>query len=437
MHKFWYLGLLIFWIKSVDASNLALDMQKPISLNVEQVEIQVVLQKLAQFIGINMVMSEAVHGRISLHLKKVPWQQALDIILATKGLNKEQKGNILLIDDAILMTKRAKNLLKEKKAAQALLPLHAQLIPIKYAKASDIALMLKDKANSLLSSRGAVSVDPRTNSIWLQDTLQQMRVIKRLINELDIPVRQVEIEARIVSMNKDCARDLGIRFGLSNSPVNPANGIPTPALPFADRLNIDLAATPIEATPASVGIVLAKLSNHVLLDMELSALESEGRAQIIASPRLITTNQQPALIESGEDIPYQESTLSGATAVSFKKAVLSLKVTPQITPNGKLLLALFINHDSDSGRRVQGVPIIMTKSIETTVLVDHGQTIVLGGIYKRDKSKNIARVPILGSLPGLEYLFSRTQIQIKNEELLIFITPRIITRDSLMTSVEK
>ncbi|KTD22423.1 type IV pilus (Tfp) assembly protein PilQ [Legionella londiniensis] len=199
---------------------------------------------------------------------------------------------------------------------------------------------------------------------------------------------------------------------------------------------MDLGALPITGSPGSIGIALAKLGNDVLLDLELSALESEGRAEIIASPRLMTTNQQAAVIESGEDIPYQEATSSGATAVAFKKAVLSLKVTPQITPDGKLLMDLQINQDSDSGRRVQGVPIIITKSIETNVLVNNGQTIVLGGIYRQDKNNNITRIPFLGELPIVGNLFTRSSARLTNEELLIFITPRIITNNLSISTIQ-
>lgn len=313
----------------------------------------------------------------------------------------------------------------------ALVPLQSDLIQINYAKATDLALLLKDKTNLLLSDRGILTADPRTNAIWLQDTAEHMRKIKTLLTQLDVPNRQVLIEARLVNMTKDCAQDIGVRFGLLRA-AQPVDGLSNTMQQsqsdgqMTDHLNVDLGALPLDATPASIGIALATMGQHVLLDLELSALESEGRAEIIASPQLITTNQEAAVIESGEDIPYQEYTASGATSVSFKKAVLSLKVVPQITADGKLMMALSINQDSDSGRRVQGVPIISTKSIETNVLVNNGQTIVLGGIYKQDKNNSIARVPFLGTLPIVGHLFRRKQVRMRNEELLIFITPRII-----------
>ena len=267
------------------------------------------------------------------------------------------------------------------------------------------------------------------------------------MKRLDIPVKQVVIEARIVDVTKQCEDDLGISWGISkpthlSGTLAGANQLaqgvaPANVTPLADRLNLDLAALPTSGLqPASVGIALAKLGGGVLLDLELSALESVGNAEIIASPRLMTTNQQSALIESGQDIPYQQATSSGATAVAFKKAVLSLKVTPQITPDGKLLMDLLITQDADSGQRVQGVPIILTKSIQTNVLVNNGQTIVLGGIYKADKNNSIVRIPFLGGLPLVGHLFSRTQITSDNEELLIFITPRIIANNLSITAVE-
>ncbi|AHE66712.1 type IV pilus secretin PilQ [Legionella oakridgensis] len=418
---------------------------KRISLNFQDIQIRAVLQLLAEFTGINIVVSNRVEGNITLRLNDVPWDQALDIILTTQGLDKRQVGNVILIDKADVFAARENEELQAQQAAKKLAPIRSELLQINYAKAADIATMLKDKDNSLLSDRGTLSVDTRTNTIWLQDTGAQIDEIRELVKQLDVPVKQVLIEARIVNVTKDCAEDIGVRFGVSrpthlSGTLEGANalagGTPAAEVPIPDRLNVDLGALPIDASPASVGIALAKLGNGVLLDLELSALESEGRAEIIASPRLMTTNQQAAVIESGEDIPYQEATSSGATAVAFKKAVLSLKVTPQITPDGKLLMDLQINQDSDSGRRVQGVPIILTKSIETNVLVNNGQTIVLGGIYKQDTNNSITRVPFLGELPVVGNLFSRSQARTNNEELLIFITPRIITNNLSITTIE-
>ena len=384
----------------------------------------------------NLVVSDAVKGSMTLTLNDIPWDQALDIILKTQGLAKRQVRNVLLIDKASVFSAREAEEMKLQLASKKLAPLHSSLLQINYAKATDIAAMLKDKSNSLLTERGTLSVDIRTNTIWLQDTMAQIEDIKTLVKQLDVPIKQVLIEARIVDMNKRCEEDLGVRWGISKptgisgtlpGATQLAHGIsPLEVKSIADRLNVDLIALPTVGTPASVGIALAKLGDGVLLDLELSAMESEGRADIIASPRLITTNQQAAVIESGQDIPYQLATSSGATAVAFKKAVLSLKVTPQITPDGKLLMDLLITQDADSGQRVNGVPIILTKSIQTNVLVNNAQTLVLGGIYKTDKNNVTVRVPFLGRLPWLGHLFSRTKAIRDNEELVIFITPRIM-----------
>ncbi len=420
---------------------------KRISLNFQEIQVRAVLQLLADFTGINIVVSDAVSGSITLRLNDVPWDQALDIILTTQGLDKRQLGNVILIDKAAAFVARENEQLKGQMAARKLAPVRSDLLQVNYAKAADIATMLKDKSNSLLSDRGALSVDVRTNTIWLQDTGEKIDEIRKLVERLDVPVRQVVIEARIVDVKKKCEMDLGISWGVSKpthlsgtlaGANQMAQGItPANVTPLSDRLNLDLAALPTSGLqPASVGIALAKLGGGVLLDLELSALESVGNAEIIASPRLITTNQQSAVIASGEDIPYQQSTSSGATAVAFKQAVLSLKVTPQITPDDKLLMDLVITQDEESGQFVQQVPVISTKSLQTNVLVNNGQTIVLGGIYKQNKNNNITRIPFLGGIPYVGYLFSRTQVINDNEELLIFITPRIITNNLSITKVE-
>ena len=419
---------------------------KRISLNFQNIQIRSVLQLLAEFTGINMVVSNAVQGDITLRLNDIPWDQALDIILKTNSLDKRTTGNIMLIAPAKELLDREKAEMRAQLEVTNLAPLRSELLQINYAKAAEIATLLKDKNNSLLSKRGNLSVDARTNTIWIQDTGLQIEEIRDLVKQLDVPVKQVLIEARIVDVTKDCARDLGIRFGVSkpthlSGTLSGANQLaqnilPADVTPLTDRLNLDLAATPVAAAPATIGIALAKLGDGILLDLELSALESEGKGEVIASPRLITTNQQAAVIESGEEIPYQEATSSGATAVAFKKAVLSLKVTPQITPDNKILMDLQINQDTPSTQRFNGVPSILTKEIQTNVLVNNGQTIVLGGIYKQDKNNAINRVPFLGELPLVGALFRNQSTSIKNEELLIFITPRIITNTLSITTIE-
>lgn len=294
-------------------------------------------------------------------------------------------------------------------------------INVSYANAADIVILLKEKDN-LLSKDGGVFADNRTNTIMIHDNFAKINNIKKIIKSLDVPQRQVIIEARVVSIERNSAEDLGVRFGfMQNNSSNSDSTQPKPS-----HANFDLGAVPLEATPAAVGLALATLGKNALLDLELSALQSEGKAQIIASPRLITANQEPAYIESGEDIPFQKISANGITSVAFKKAVLSLKVVPKITFDGKLIMSISINQDSDSGRRVQGIPVISTKSLETKVMIDDNQTIVLGGIYKQNKNHSIIRVPILGALPVLRWLFRRIEQKLRNEELLIFITPQII-----------
>lgn len=421
---------------------------KLISLNFQDIPVRSVLQILAEFTGINMVVSDKVQGNITLRLNNTPWDQALDIILRTNSLGKRKNGNIMMIAPDKDLSDQEKNELKTQQEVTNLAPLRSDLLQINYAKAGDIAVLLQDKNMTLLSPRGKLSVDARTNTIWIQDTGAQIEEIRELITQLDVPVRQVLIEARIVNINKDYVKDLGIRFGVSkpthlSGTVKGANelarGIPPAEVynkitgSIDKRLNVDLPALLLQSP--SIGIALAKLGNGILLDLELSALESEGQAEIIASPRLITVNQQEAQIESGEEIPYQEATSSGATSVAFKKAVLSLRVTPQITPDNKIMMDLAINQDR-RGPEVSGVPSILTKQIQTNVLVDNGQTIVLGGIYKQDKKNLVNRVPFLGALPVVGVLFRNKETSIANEELLIFITPRIITNTLSITTIE-
>lgn len=420
---------------------------KHISLNFQNISIRAVLQLLADFTHINIVVSDKVQGNITLRLNDIPWDQALDIILTTQGLDKRQTANVMLIDTKASLDKMEEQQLKSQQIIQRLEPIRSELLQINYAKASDIAILVKDRQNSLLSEKGKISVDTRTNTIWIQDSGTKIEEVRALIKQLDVPVKQVLIEARIVEVSKDFARDLGIRWGVSkpnhlSGTLQGANQMeqgtaPANVNPYTQRLNLDLVAAPATGmTPASVGIALAKLGDNILLDLELSALESEGRAELISSPRLITTNQQPAVIDSGQEIPYQESTSSGATAVAFKKAVLSLRVTPQITPDSKILMDLKINQDTASTQLFNGVPAILTKEIQTNVLVSNGQTIVLGGIYQQDKSRTITRIPFLGQLPVVGNLFRNTQISLTNDELLIFITPKIITNSLSITTIE-
>jgi type IV pilus assembly protein PilQ len=389
---------------------------KRISLNFQKINVRAVLQLLAEFTGKNIVVTDKVQGDITLRLHDIPWEEALDLILKTKDLKKTKTGNVLFIDQS---TQTADSALDDATIKHALLPLN-------YAKAADFALLVKDKQNSLLSEKGKVTVDTRTNTLWIQDTEANLARVKDLIQQFDVPVDQVLIEARIVEVSKDFSQDLGIHWRLSggSTPTHDSHA----AGNLSQHLNLDLLSSALTtaAAPSSLGIALATLKNNILLDLELSALENEGHAELISSPRLMTINQQTAVIESGEEIPYQESTSGGATAVSFKKAVLSLKVTPQLTPDGHILMDLQINQDTPALTTFHGVPSIYTKQIQTRVLVKNAQTIVLGGIYRQDKNRMIQRIPFLGHLPVVGTLFTNKQTILKNSELLIFITPKMM-----------
>lgn len=413
---------------------------QPLSLNFQSIPIRSVLQLLAQFANVNMVVSDSVIGDITLRLQNVPWDQALDIIMQTRGLGEQKIGDTYIIAPASEIAKQEKEALQTQQQIQVLEPLQSELIQINYGKASEIAALLKSTNQSILSDRGTVSVDARTNTLWVQDTPQKLAEIRKLVTELDIPVRQVLIEARIVNISKDFVRQLGIRWGVTNvadrlsGTLNAANQIaggtaPTAVTPdYTQRLNVDLPATGVGVGggAASIGLALARLGNGNLLDLELSALQTEGEAKIISSPRLITANQQQAEILAGQEIPYQQSTSSGATSVAFKNAVLSLKVTPQITPDNRVILDLDVNQDKRGAEVLLGVPSIDTQQIHTQVLVNNGQTLVLGGIFQKTTRNNVTRVPFLSDIPLLGYFFRYSDKETHQTELLIFITPKII-----------
>lgn len=417
-----------------------------LTLNFQDISVRAVLQLLADFTGVNIVASDSVQGNITLRLNNVPWDEALAIILRTQGLGKRKVGNILMIAPSQEIAAREKEKLAASKEVEQLEPLVSELVSLNYASAEDISGLIKDASSSLLSDRGNVNIDKRTNTLIIQDTESTLVSLLPLIKQLDVAVQQVLIEARIVTVDTDFTQDLGIRFGVThpthvsgrldgantinnNAIANETAETPTNPLlnvPVADRLNIDLPADS-DVAPATIGVALAKLGRDYLLDLEISALESEGAGELIASPRLVTANQKEAYIEQGEEIPYQEATSSGATSVEFKKAVLGLRVTPQITPDGKIIMDIKINQDRRSSQpEVLGVPAIDTEQIETQVLVDNGQTIVLGGIYSENKQRQVERIPLLGNLPVIGYLFRRTSESDERRELLIFITPKIV-----------
>lgn len=409
-----------------------------ISLNFQNIDVRAALQLLADFGGVNMIVDDSVKGNIALHMKKIPWQDALQIILTTHHLEAQMIHGVMMITP-VSATPDSQTIDTENSIDNPTAPipeLTTTLIVLKYANAEELTKTLQNNKNTLLSANGHMIPDKRTNTILIQDTPESIAMLQPLIQALDTPVRQVSIEARIVTVNRDFERNLGIAFGVSqpnhlSGTLEGANalagGTAASSVPITQRLNVDFSAeSTLGATPISLGLALAKLNHGILLDLELSALESEGEGKIIASPRLVTANQQPALIESGEEIPYQETSLSGGTSVAFKKAVLRLKVTPQITINNKIMMALTVNQDMPNGILVNGVPELTTKEIQTHVLVSDGETLVLGGIYRQDKIHSTNRIPFLSQLPGIGSIFQQKTDRINTEELLIFITPRIM-----------
>lgn len=404
---------------------------KAISLNFQDIPVRTVLQLIADFNGFNLVITDSVSGNITLRLDDVPWEQALDIILRVKGLGKRMDGNVLMIAPAVELAAKEREQLETEKEVAELAPLYAEFIQINYAKVADISTMLSSGNASLLSARGSASIDARTNTLLLKDTAAVIDAVKEMIEILDIPVRQVVIEARMVTVSDSVGEQLGIKWGATATGGDAITsgslaGIENPTEKVANRLNVNL---PVADAAGTIAFQVAKLADGHILDLELSALESENKAEIIASPRITTANQQTAYIEQGSEIPYVESASSGATSVSFKKAVLSLQVTPQITPDNKVILDLVITQDSKGEVIPTGVGqavSIDTQEISTQVLVENGETIVLGGIYQQRITNTIKKVPVLGDIPYLGALFRTTIQENKKAELLIFVTPRIV-----------
>jgi len=422
-----------------------------LTLNFQDIETRAVLQLLADTSGQNMVISDSVGGNVTLRLQNVPWDQALDIVMRTKGLDMRRDGNVMFVAPAAEIAAREKELLTARQQVQQLAPLRTEYLQINYAKAGDLAALIKaNQNNSLLSDRGSVAIDERTNTLLLQDTSERLSDIRRLVSTLDIPVRQVLIEARIVIVNDDYSRDLGVRFGANAAfdhggsdgagvigANNPAGGVisrdpGTAVTPdgFPTDIPDSRYLVNLPVTNPAGRLALTLLDSDYIVDLELSAAQAEGRGEIISSPRLITANQREATIEQGVEIPYQESSSSGATTTQFKKAVLSLKVTPQITPDNRVILDLTVAKDS-VGQLVASatggfVPSIDTREIVTQVLVNDGQTVVLGGILETERRDAERKVPWLGDIPVLGYLFKTTSKTDNKDELLIFVTPRIL-----------
>ncbi len=430
-----------------------------LTLNFQDIETRAVLQLLAETSGKNIVVSDTVQGNVTLRLRNVPWDQALDIVMTTKGLDMRQNGNVIMVAPAEEIAARETADLEAQLAISELEPVYSEFLQVNYAKASDLAALISGDGggNSMLSERGSLGVDDRTNTLLAQDTAERLQDIRRMVRALDVPIKQVLIESRIVVVNDDFSRDLGVRLGVtafneSNTGLTTISGSGTgtdsiigsylenqaiPGSPILleypslnNRYNVN-----VPIADAAGRFSLAVLENDYLVDLELSALEAEGRGEIVSTPRVITANQSEATIKQGVEIPFQQAASSGATTVQFKEAVLELVVTPQITPDNNIIMDLRVSKDNvgaiiSTGGLGGTVPSIDTRSVETQVLVADGQTVVLGGIYETERRETIKKVPFLGDIPFAGALFRSKQRIDNKAELLIFVTPRILEEGS-------
>lgn len=441
-----------------------------LSLNFQNIPVRNVLQLIADFTSLNLVASDTVSGSITLRLENVPWDQALDIVLKTKGLDKRQMGNVLMVAPAAEIAERERQEIETQKQLEELAPLRTEYIRIRYANARELfSLFLassggegggggggggseRNSTGTILSVRGQAIVDERTNSIILTDTEDKIEEFKRLIDRVDIPVRQVMIEARIVIANSNFRKELGVRISGAGVETSPGGGntfqvaATQEGVQNEDGTPLNFFVPNAEGETEGIendGITMVDLGvfnpagafswniigPNFLLGMELSALQESGFAEIVSQPKVITGDKQQATIQSGTEIPYQEESASGGTTTSFKEAVLKLDVTPQITPDNRVIMDLEINQDSISGIASSGVPILDITQLKTQVLVADGETVVLGGIYQTETVKGETKVPLLGDVPFLGRLFRNDFTREDKRELLLFITPRIMASE--------
>lgn len=424
-----------------------------LSLNFQDIDVRSVLQLIADFTNLNLVASDTVQGNITLRLQNVPWDQALDLILKTKGLDKRQIGNVLLVAPADEIAARERQELESQKQIQQLAPLRRDLIQVNYAKAADIAKLFQSvtSADKTADERGSISVDERTNSIIAYQTQNRLDELRRIVSQLDIPVRQVMIEARLVEANVDYSKQLGVRWGGNTSRGNFAvygkDGATTVDsttgqvyLPGTSTIGNYTAASGVAPTPfvdmgvsgSTSGIGIGFMAGGNMLDLQLSALQSSGNGEIISQPKVVTSDKETAKILRGTEIPYQEASSSGATSTSFKQAALSLEVTPQITPDNRIIMEVKVNKDApDYQNALNGVPPISKNEVNAKVLVSDGETIVLGGVFSNTQTKSTTKVPMLGDIPYVGRLFRRDSVTDSKVELLIFLTPRIMNNQAI------
>jgi type IV pilus assembly protein PilQ len=421
-----------------------------LSLNFQNVEVRAVLQVIADFTGLNIITSDTVGGNLTLRLKDVPWDQALDIILQSKGLDMRKVGNVVWIAPRDELATREKLALEAQQQIVDLEPTRTESFQLNYQKGADFQKLLADPNQRILSKRGSAVVDARTNTVFVQDTPTRLEEVRKLIRKVDVPVRQVMIESRIVEATDTFGRNLGVRLGYHDmtgqgNQLGTQNGVPVRAVPggqlvdpgfhtgqvaaapaFDSSLFVNLPVPGLAgASPGAFSLVLFRESAAKFVNLEITALQADGKGKIISSPRVITADQVEATIEQGTEIPYQQATSSGATSVSFKKATLSLKVKPQITPDDNVIMNLNVHKDSVGQNTLAG-PSIDTKQIVTEVLVENGGTVVIGGIYTQTENSQTTKVPVFGDLPFVGWMFKQNLKTDNRSELLIFITPRII-----------
>ncbi|WP_236432163.1 type IV pilus secretin PilQ [Pseudomonas syringae] len=406
-----------------------------LSLNFQDIDVRSVLQLIADFTNLNLVASDTVQGGITLRLQNVPWDQALDLVLKTKGLDKRKIGSVLLVAPADEIAARERQELESLKQIAELAPLRRELLQVNYAKAADIAKLFQSvtSAESKTDERGSITVDDRTNNIIAYQTQDRLDELRRIVSQLDIPVRQVMIEARIVEANVDYDKELGVRWGGATNTSGSSNwstGTSTGGSTANSSTFVDMGAA-----NATSGIGLGFLTNNTMLDLELTAMEKTGNGEIVSQPKVVTSDKETAKILKGTEVPYQESSSSGATTVSFKEASLSLEVTPQITPDNRIIMEVKVTKDEpDYVNAVLGVPPIKKNEVNAKVLISDGETIVIGGVFSNTQSKSVDKVPFLGDVPDLGRLVRRDVVSESKSELLVFLTPRIMNNQAISVS---
>ncbi|MDH1264121.1 type IV pilus secretin PilQ [Pseudomonas sp. GD03944] len=414
-----------------------------LSLNFQDIDVRSVLQLIADFTDLNLVASDTVSGNITLRLQNVPWDQALDLVLKTKGLDKRKVGNVLLVAPADEIAARERQELEAQKQIAELAPLRRELIQVNYAKASDMAKLFQSVTGSgseegASEERGSITVDDRTNSIIAYQTQERLDELRRIVAQLDVAVRQVMIEARIVEANVDYDKALGVRWGgakilgggkwniYGNDDQGDEGGN------TGDDMTMNVPFVDMGVAERTSGIGIGFITDNTILDLELSAMEKTGNGEVVSQPKVVTADKETAKILKGTEVPYQESSSSGATTVSFKEAALSLEVTPQITPDNRIIMEVKVNKDEpDYENAVLGVPPIRKNEVNAKVLVSDGETIVIGGVFSNTQSATVDKVPFLGDLPYLGRMFRRDVVRDSKSELLVFLTPRIMNNQAI------